>query len=48
MDLGLAVDAVRAMRLRQAGYRVYLRTIPEEITPKNRLLIGVAERRTAG
>lgn len=41
MEIGVAVDAVRAVRLREAGYRVYLRTIPEEITPKNRLIIGV-------
>jgi methyltransferase family protein len=39
----LAVDVVRALRLRAAGYRVSLLTIPEEITPQNRLLIGVPE-----
>ena len=41
MDVGLAVDAVRVVRLREAGYRVYLRTIPEEITPQNRLIVGL-------
>ena len=41
LGVGMAVDAVRALRLRAAGYRVYLRQIPEEITPQNRLLIGV-------
>ena len=41
MEVGLAVDAVRVLRLRAAGYRVYLRTIPEEITPQNRLILGV-------
>jgi hypothetical protein len=41
MDVGLAVDAVRALRLRAAGYRVHLQKISEDITPQNRLLIGV-------
>ena len=36
----LAVDVTRAARLRAAGYRVRTQTIPEEITPKNRLLLG--------
>lgn len=35
-----AVDVMRAVRLRAAGYTVITRTIPEEITPKNRLLMG--------
>jgi hypothetical protein len=41
MEGSLAVDAVRALRLRAAGYRVYPQTIPQAITPENRLLIGV-------
>jgi hypothetical protein len=40
MDGPLAVDAARALRLRGNGYRVLTATIPEEITPKNRLLLG--------
>jgi hypothetical protein len=40
MDGPLAVDAMRAIRLEQRGYRVWTQTIPAEITPKNRLLIG--------
>ena len=40
MDGALAVDVVRALRLEQRGYRVWTQTIPEDITPKNRLLIG--------
>lgn len=40
MDGPMAVDATRAARLRAAGYTVYTRTIPETITPKNRLLMG--------
>lgn len=44
MDFALAVDAVRATRLAQAGYRVRTQTIPAAITPKNRLLVGVPRR----
>lgn len=40
MDPSLAMDATRAGRLRAAGYQVLGQTIPEEITPKNRLLLG--------
>jgi len=40
VDGPLAVDVTRAARLRQAGYKVTTRLIPEEITPKNRLLMG--------
>jgi len=43
VDGALAVDVTRAARLRQAGYRVITRLIPEEITPKNRLLMGEPE-----
>jgi hypothetical protein len=40
MDGPLAVDAMRAVRLEQRGYRVRTQTIPALITPKNRLLLG--------
>jgi hypothetical protein len=40
MDGPLAVDATRAARLIEAGYQVKTMTIPEEVTPKNRLLLG--------
>ena len=43
MDGALAVDAARTGRLRQAGYRVKTMRIPEEVTPKNRLLMGWVE-----
>ncbi len=43
MDGPMAVDATRAARLRQAGYRVKTARIPPEITPKNRLLLGWPE-----
>ena len=40
VDGALAIDIGRAMRLQQHGYRVWTQSIPAEITPKNRLLIG--------
>ena len=40
VDGPLAVDVVRALRLRAQGYRIRTQSIPREITPKNRLLIG--------
>jgi hypothetical protein len=40
MDFALAVDTMRAVHLEQQGYRVWTQTIPESITPKNRLLLG--------
>ncbi len=40
IDGVLAVDVTRAAWLRQAGYEVTTRRIPEEITPMNRLLLG--------
>ena len=44
VDGPVAIDIVRAMRLEQQGYRVWTQTIPAEITPKNRLLIGAPVR----
>lgn len=40
MDEALAIDAVRARRLAAQGYRIWTQRIPDDITPKNRLLIG--------
>jgi len=40
MDKTLAVDTVRAVRLRSKGYRIVTQKIPNDITPKNRLLMG--------
>ncbi len=40
MDGPLAVDSMRASYLHSNGYTVLTRKIPEEITPKNRLLMG--------
>ncbi len=40
IDGPLAIDVTRAAKLRAAGYTVLTRTIPDDITPKNRLLMG--------
>src|SRR6476661_8313511 len=40
VDGPLAVDVVRALRLKEQGYRIRTQSIAREITPKNRLLIG--------
>jgi hypothetical protein len=40
LDGPLAVDVNRAALLRSRGYRIYTQTIPDDITPKNRLLMG--------
>lgn len=36
------MDVARLELLRRAGYRVHARTIPREITPKNRVIVGSA------
>jgi hypothetical protein len=41
LDPSLAIDVLRAVCLEARGYRVWTQQIPAEITPKNRLLIGV-------
>ena len=40
MDKTLAVDTVRAVKLQAKGYRIVTQKIPNDITPKNRLLMG--------
>lgn len=40
LDSALAVDVARAGRLESRGYRVWTQTIPADITPRNRLLLG--------
>jgi hypothetical protein len=40
LDTALAIDVTRAAKLRAAGYVVRTQTIPDRITPKNRLLLG--------
>jgi len=44
LDAPLAMDTLRAARLRSHGYRVYTQMIPGDITPKNRLLLAEPER----
>lgn len=41
LSMPLAVDATRVARLRAAGYAVFTQTIPAQITPENRLILGV-------
>jgi hypothetical protein len=45
IDSPVAVDVMRAVRLRQDGYRVWTQIIPAAITPKNRLLLGAPDDR---
>jgi hypothetical protein len=40
MERTLAVDTVRAMKLKSNGYQIVTQKIPDDITPKNRLLMG--------
>jgi len=40
LDPAMAIDVRRAAALEGHGYRVWTQTIPDAITPKNRLLIG--------
>jgi hypothetical protein len=44
LPLALAVDATRVARVRAAGYEVATQTIPAEITPHNRLILGLPRR----
>jgi hypothetical protein len=43
IDGPLAADIVRARRLADRGYRIWTQSIPREITPKHRLLIGAPD-----
>jgi hypothetical protein len=40
----LAVDVTRAMKLRENGWNVWTQTVPQEITPQNRLLMASVRR----
>jgi hypothetical protein len=46
VDGALAMDIGRAMHLRQQRYRIWTLSIPADITPKNRLLLGAPLERT--
>lgn len=41
LDRSLAIDVARVVRLESRGYRVWTQSIPPEITPKNRLILGL-------
>ena len=43
-----AMDVARLELLRRAGFHVHARTIPREITPKNRVIVGAAAADKAG
>jgi hypothetical protein len=43
VDGPLGIDIMRAVRLKQKGYRVWTQAIPAAITPKNRLLLGAPQ-----
>jgi hypothetical protein len=45
LDPAIAIDAMRAARLGQLNYRVWTQTIPIDITPQNRLLMGAPMER---
>jgi hypothetical protein len=47
VDGPLAIDIMRAVRLREQGYRVWTQSIPADITPKNRLLLALPGGREA-
>ena len=40
VDGSLAIDIMRARHLSARGYRIWTQTIPTDVTPKNRLLLG--------
>lgn len=40
VDGAVAIDIVRAVRLKAQGYQIWTQAIPARITPKNRLLLG--------
>lgn len=44
MDKSLAIDAGRVFHLKANGYHVITQTIPDDITPKNRLLMAEPEK----
>jgi len=43
LDSAVAIDAIRALRLRDCGYRIWTQSIPADVTPKNRLLLGIPD-----
>jgi hypothetical protein len=47
VDAALAIDVTRVAMLRRAGYLVSTQQIPQEITPKNRLLLAEPGERSS-
>ena len=47
LDADVAIDVVRARRLADSGYVVHTTRIAEDITPKNRLLLGTPQAEPA-
>ena len=43
VDGPVAIDIMRALRLKRQGYRIWTQAIPLRVTPKNRLLLGAPE-----
>lgn len=43
LEPSLAIDVTRVGRLRASGFRVHTQTIPDAITPKNRLILASPE-----
>jgi hypothetical protein len=43
LDAAVAIDVVRALRMRERGYRIRTQSIPADVTPKNRLLLGIPD-----
>ncbi len=48
VDAAIAIDVVRALGLKQRGYRIWTQTIPSDITPMNRLLLGAPRQGACG
>ena len=48
VDAPAAIDIRRALRLEQRGYRIWTQSIPADITPKNRLLMGAPKAEVRG
>lgn len=46
VDGPVAIDIMRARQLSARGYRIWTQTIPGDITPKNRLLLGAPARQS--
>lgn len=44
LDVSLAIDVMRAVRMEGRGYRVWTQEVPASITSKNRLLLGAPLR----